>query len=428
MSASKGREPAPGPRAAIVTVGDEILLGETVDTNAAWLGRALARRGIAVTRRATVADIDSEIRRAVGEAMAAVDFVVVSGGLGPTPDDLTRDSVAALLGRPLHLDEALLEALKVRFRDRGFGELPATNLSQAMIPEGALALANPHGTAPGLAMESDGSMVVLLPGVPRELRGIFEQGVVPLIEERFGDRLVPVRLRYIHTTGIPESRLAELVAERLPADTGPVSLAFLPDLRGVELRLTARGVGREEAERWLDALEEALEPAVGPWRFRAEEGDLVEAVGSALKGRGLTLATAESCTGGLIAKRITDRPGASEYFLGGVVAYANEVKVGQLGVDARVLDEHGAVSEPVALAMALGAAERLGADIGVGVTGVAGPDGGTEEKPVGTVWYAASVHGKAVARMERFTGDREAVRERSAQAVLALLLAHLEGR
>ncbi len=423
-----GARGAEAPRSAIVTVGDEILLGETVDTNAAWLGRELAKCGAPVARRETVADEDGEIRRAVAEAMRSSDVVLVSGGLGPTPDDLTRDSVAGLLGRPLNVDEGLLEALRVRFRERGYEDFPTTNVSQAMVPEGARTLANPHGTAPGLAMEANGSLVVLLPGVPRELRGIFETGVAPLLRERFGDRLLPVRLRYIHTTGIPESRLAEVVAEHLPEDMGPLGLAFLPDLRGVDLRLTARGVGLDQAEAWFARVEEALGPALAPWRFESSEGDLVESVGETLRAGHLTLAVAESCTGGLLAKRLTDRAGSSDFFLGGVIAYADAVKVRHLGVEERILAAHGAVSEPVALAMATGVAERFGADAGIGVTGVAGPGGGTAEKPVGTVWYAAAVGGDAVARRERFVGDREAVRERSAQAALALLSGRLEAR
>ncbi len=415
------------PRAVIVTVGDEILLGQTVDTNAAWLGRALADLGIPVARRYTVADLEAEIRDAVSEAAGVADLVLVSGGLGPTPDDLTRVAVAGLLGRPLRVDPALLKVVEERFKRRGYDELPPTNRSQAEVPEGATVLANSRGTAPGLAMEHDGSVVVLLPGVPRELRSIFRERVLPLLKERFGRRLVPVRIHVIHTTGIPESLLAQRVAEHLPEDTGPVGLAFLPDLRGVDLRFTAQGVGAEEAERWFQRLERALEPVLRPWRFEAAGGDLVEAVADALRSRGATLAVAESCTGGLVAKRLTDRPGSSQVFVGGVVAYANDAKMGQLGVDAEDIERHGAVSEAVARAMARGVAERFGADAGIGITGVAGPDGGTAEKPVGTVWYAVVVGGQVVTKHERFTGDREAVRERSAQAALALLLGMLSG-
>lgn len=411
----------------IVTVGDEILLGRTIDTNAAWLGRELADLGIPVARRYTVADLDNEIRRAVAEAMGEADLVLLSGGLGPTPDDLTRDSVADLLGRPLRVDSALLKAVEERFKRRGYEEVPTTNRSQAQVPEGAEVLENAHGTAPGLAMEGEGSLVVLLPGVPRELKSIFRERVRPLLQERFGPRLVPVQIHVIHTTGIPESLLAQRMAEHLPEDTGPVGLAFLPDLRGVDLRFTAQGVGAEEAERWFRRLEDALEPVLRPWRFEAAGGDLVEAVSDALRSRGSTVAVAESCTGGLVAKRLTDHPGSSDVFVGGVVAYANDAKIRHLGVDPGDIARHGAVSETVARAMARGVADRFGADAGIGVTGVAGPDGGTADKPVGTVWYATALGGQVVAKRARFMGDREAVRERSAQAALALLLGMLEG-
>ena len=409
------------PKAAIVTVGDELLLGETVDTNAAWLGRRLAAVGIPVERRATVGDDRGAIGEAVAAAAAAVDLVLVTGGLGPTSDDVTREAVAERLGRPLRLDEGLLAALRERFERRGY-RFAESNRSQAQVPEGAVVLANPHGTAPGLAMEADESLVVLLPGVPRELRGIFEGDLGALLRVRFADRLRPVHMTLIHTTGIPESVLAERVAELLPADLGPVRIAYLPDLRGVDLRLTATGVTEDEARARFREIENALSPAIGRARYAAASGDLAETVLDALRMRGLTLAVAESCTGGLVGKRITDVPGASDLFLGGVVAYHDAVKTGQLGVDPELIAREGAVSEAVALQMARGAVGRLGSDAAVGVTGVAGPGGGTEEKPVGTVWVAAVVGTREKARRLGLPGDREAVRERSAQAALALLL------
>ena len=416
-------------RSAVVTVGDELLLGETTDTNAAWLGRELARRGIPVARRWTVGDEEERIQDAVARALEAADLVLVTGGLGPTPDDLTRDAVAALLEHPLEEDGEVLEAIRTKFRERGVDELPEPNRRVAQVPRGARKLENPHGTAPGLAMEAEGGgRVILLPGVPRELKGIVAGSLDGLLEAWFGDRLPPVHLRTLHTTGIPESLLSQRVDEVLPEDMGPVRLAFLPDRRGVDLRLTAVGVEEEEAARWFDRVEEALAPVVDPWRFEALEGDLVEAVSEALRDAGTTVATAESCTGGLVAKRLTDRPGSSDVFLGGVVAYANRAKQELLGVAAGVLEEHGAVSEAVARAMAEGARARFGTGAGLGITGVAGPDGGTEAKPVGTVWYAVALGGRTVARRERFPGDREEVRDRSAQAVLTLLLRMLEGR
>lgn len=416
-------------RSAVVTVGDELLLGETTDTNAAWLARELARRGIPVARRWTVGDEAGAIGDAVTAALEAAELVLVSGGLGPTPDDLTRDAVADLLDRPLEADAEILEQIRTRFRERGVEELPRPNRRVAQVPRGARTLDNPHGTAPGLALDAaEGRHLILLPGVPRELRGIVDGALDGLLEDWFGDRLPPVYMRVLHTTGIPESLLSQRVDELLPDDLGPVRLAFLPDRRGVDLRLTAVGVEEADAERWFDRVEEALAPVVDPWRFEASGGDLVESVSEALRRAGTTVATAESCTGGLVAQRLTARPGSSEVFLGGVVAYADRAKTELLGVPPELLAEHGAVSEGVARALAEGAVSRFGAGAGIGITGVAGPGGGTEAKPVGTVWYAVAWEGRVVARRERFPGDREEVRDRSAQAALALLLRALEGR
>lgn len=411
----------------MVTVGDELLLGRTVDGNAAWLGRELSGLGVPVLRRSTVGDDDDAIQRAVADALDSAELVIVTGGLGPTRDDRTREAVAALLGAPLRVDPDLLRALEARFRARGYERLPATNVSQAQVPDGATVLSNPQGTAPGLALEREGRWVVLLPGVPREMKAIFAGDLRALIQRELADRLRPVYHRTIHTTGIPESALAERVEERLPAELGPVSIAFLPDLTGVDLRFTALDAPSwEEAERWFDYIEGALAPVLEPFRFDSESGDVVESVAKLLRGSGRRLAVAESCTGGLIAKRITDHPGASAYFLGGVLAYADEVKVQALGVGRATLAQHGAVSEQVALEMARGVADRLGAEAAIAVTGIAGPDGGSYAKPVGTVWYVASLDGRAEARHEVFGGDRTQVRERAAQAALALLLRKLE--
>lgn len=415
-------------RSAIVTVGDELLSGQTVDSNAAWLGRELAALGIPAARRHTVGDEAGEIHHALTDALTVADLVLLSGGLGPTPDDITRDVVAEALGRPLEADEEVLERIRTIYRQRGTDEVPEPNRRVAQVPRGATKLTNPYGTAPGLAMDVEDAVVVLLPGVPRELKGIFSADLVPHLRLRFGDRMAPVHIRTLRTTGIPESALAQKVAEALPQGPDPVKLAFLPDERGVDLRLSCFGVGEEEARRRLDALETILAAVVAPWRFQAPGGDLVEAVSAALRASGRTLALAESCTGGLMAKRITDLPGSSEVFRGGVVAYENRVKVEFLAVDPDVLERDGAVSEAVARQMALGVAARLGADAGVGITGVAGPGGGTEEKPVGTVWFAAAVDGRVEVRRQQFSGDRTGVRERAAQAAFFLLLRLLEAR
>ncbi|MGD2045456.1 MAG: competence/damage-inducible protein A [Gemmatimonadota bacterium] len=419
-------DPGP-PVAALVTVGNELLYGETVDTNAAWLGRSLARLGVEVRRSFTVRDIASDIQEAVRTAMDGADLVLVSGGLGPTRDDLTKAAVAELLGLEIRLDQSLLDRLAERFKARGYDRLPEPNRTQAEVPEGAIVLRNPNGTAPGLVLDADSCLVVLLPGVPRELKGIFDGDLTPLVRKRLSDRLVPIHHRMIHTTGLPESRLAELLDDLLPDDMGPVGIAFLPDVRGVDLRLSARGVTEDEADEWFDRVEKAIEPAIGKWRFDAGSGDVAEALSEALRARGKTVATAESCTGGLVAKRITDLPGSSDVFVGGVVAYHNAVKVAELGVSAADIEEYGAVSEPVARQMARGVCERFGASTGIGITGVAGPGGGSAEKPVGTVWIGIAVGEEVDARLVSLPGDRRAVRERAAQAAVSWLLRRVVG-
>ena len=414
------------PTAAIVAIGDELLLGDTVDTNSAWIGRRLAELGIPVSRRWTVPDIHVEIETAVATASAAADVVLVTGGLGPTPDDCTREAVAALVGVELRVDEGLVTALAERFRARGYERLPESNLSQALILEGARVLPNAKGTAPGQVLEVDGSLVILLPGVPSELMHLVEEQVVPLLSQRFTGRLRPLQHRRIHTVGVPESVLAETVESALPDDMGPVGLAYLPGLGGVQLRLTARGVDSAEADSWLDLVEAALEPVVRECRYHSDSGDLSDALGSALVGASKTLAVAESCTGGLIAQQLTGLPGSSRYFVGGIVAYDNRVKIDALGVPVEDLEVHGAVSEEVAVAMARGVAERMDTSAGLGVTGVAGPAGGTEVKPVGTVCFAAYLDGYCEVRRARFGGDRTEIRERASRATMALLLRMVE--
>ncbi len=412
---------------ALVSVGDELLLGATVDTNAAWLGRELATLGLPVAVGFTVPDDGNAIRRALTEARSRAQLVVVTGGLGPTRDDLTLASAAELLGRTLVEDPTLLAALEERFRARGLAPLPPSNRAQALVPEGARALPNPLGTAPGILFDlgdedGDRGLVVLLPGVPREMKAIFSQSVAPEVRSRFARRLAPLVHRTIRTTGIAESVLADRLAPLLEEVPEGVSVAFLPDVVGVDLRLTARGFGdAAEAEETLAGLARRFEPVVGPHRYESSVGDLAEALGTRLVEAGLTVAVAESCTGGIIAKRLTDSPGASRYFRGGAAVYSNEAKGILAGVDPVLIERNGAVSREVAVALAEGVRDRLHADAGIGVTGVAGPGGGSEEKPVGTVWLAACLGGRTEVRKHVFTGDRDMVRKRAAQAAMDLL-------
>lgn len=419
-------------RAAIVTVGDELLYGATVDTNGAWMGRALAERGIPVVERRVVGDSDADIGGALAGVLSHADLVVMSGGLGPTHDDRTREAVAAHLGLALEIDQTLVAMLERRFRRFGHTSLPSNNLKQAHVPRGGEALANPRGSAPGLLVpvpDAPHKRVALLPGVPREMKGIFEEELMPRVERLYADRMSPVLHHWIHTTGIAESLLAERLRDALPDDLGGVSLAYLPRLTGVDLRLTVTDeTDPAVAAREVARVEAMIAPVVDAFRYEAASGDLVEAIGRVLTDRGLTLVVAESCTGGAIAKRLTDMAGVSSFFQGGVVAYSNRLKSELLGVDPHILEAHGAVSEETALAMARGARDRLGADAAIAITGVAGPGGGSEEKPVGTVWYAASLGDQVHARHRRFPGNREGVRVRSAQAALALLHSLLVGR
>ncbi|MFP3948599.1 MAG: competence/damage-inducible protein A [Gemmatimonadota bacterium] len=422
------RDDSSAPIAAVISVGDELLLGETVNTNQAWLGRALVRTGLTVRDGYTVGDDEDEIRSTVARALDRAEVVIVTGGLGPTPDDRTKEAVADLMGRELELRQDLYDALEARFREWGFDRLPPANRSQAEVPAGARLLRNPRGSAPGILMEAEDATVVLLPGIPREVEAIWKEELEDVLRERFGVRLRPTFHRMIHTTGIPESVLSDSVEEALPDETGPVSVAFLPRSTGADLRLSARGVGTEaEAEEWLDRIEAAIEPVVEGYRYESPRGDLVDAVARALVDSGRMLAVAESCTGGLVAQRLTDRPGSSDYFLGGVVSYSNESKIRDLGVSEELLRLHGAVSDDVVRAMAEGITDRFGAEAGIAITGIAGPGGGTEEKPVGTVWYASRIDGETKSKTFRFGGDRQSVRERSAQAALHLLLRGLQG-
>lgn len=409
------------PELEIVTIGDELLLGETVDSNSAWLGRRLAAEGIRVSRRASVGDDDGAIRSAVGEALERTGTVVCTGGLGPTRDDRTREAVAGLFGRALRLDEGVLAAIRDRFASRGL-EMPAVNRRQAEVPDGARVFANPRGTAPGLALEdAAGRLVVLLPGVPFELRALVEEQVLPFLMLRWVRRGRPIRHRVLRTTGIAESVLAERVEDLLDG-VAPLRVAFLPAPVGVDLRLTSwGGLTEAEAEAALNAAEAKLSERLAPYAYGRDDEDLADAVGRFLTERGLTLAVAESCTGGLIGKRVTDRPGASVFFLGGVIAYDDAVKLRLLGVPRAVLTSYGAVSRETVIAMADGVRALAGADTAVAVTGIAGPGGATPEKPVGTVWIAAAAGEDTEARRHLFPGDREEIRDRAAQAALALL-------
>ena len=405
----------------LVTIGTELLLGFTVDTNGAEIARALAAVGVAVVRRTTVSDSPDAIRDAVRAGLARTGAVLTTGGLGPTRDDISKRVIAELYGAELEFDETVWTALVERFAR--FGRVPvASNRSQAEVPRGAIVLPNRWGTAPGLWLEGPRGLTVMLPGVPGEMRMLLEHEVVPRLAARADGRVV--RSRMLRTTGIPESTLAERMGE-IEREIAPLSLAYLPGLEGVDLRVSAWELAPDEADRRLDLALATLRERGGEHVYGEGDEDLAALVLDAARSNRLRIATAESCTGGLVGVRLTEIPGSSDVYVGGVVSYANDLKTGLLGVDPALVETHGAVSEAVAMAMARGAAERINADLVVSVTGIAGPGGGSEHKPVGTVWFGLSYRGEVSARRSLFVGTRHDIRARAAQAALHLMLSRL---
>lgn len=406
----------------ILAIGNELLLGETVDTNSATVGRRLSRIGARLVRVTTVGDDPARMAAALREVRGRARWAISMGGLGPTRDDRTREVVAEVLGRPLVLDEEQLAIVEEKFRGFGYEEMPASNRSQAMVPEGARVAPNPHGTAPGLVIEEEGFTLFVLPGVPREMEALLESAVLPTLIEALGEGAPVVESKVVHTVGVGESALAERIDD-LVEGAGPLEVAFLPRTGQVDVRLTAAGLPEAEARERLDALAAAIAERAEPWFWGFDGTTLPEAVGRALEARGWTLAVAESCTGGLLGAEITTVPGSSAWFLGGVLAYANAVKDAALGVPEAVLAAHGAVSEETCRAMARGARERLGADVACAITGVAGPGGGTEAKPVGLVFCGVETPDGTRVRRLSYPGSREVVRRRSVLAAQGMILA-----
>jgi nicotinamide-nucleotide amidase len=402
----------------ILTVGDELLLGFTIDTNAAYLARALAEIGVEVVHRTTVGDDAVRIAHAVKVALERTGAVITTGGLGPTSDDRTRPAIAKLFGRELVRDDAIVAQIRERFWRMSSAKMPETNIVQAMVPVGARVLENRHGTAPALFLEDDsGRWVVMLPGVPREMRGLTNDTIIPLLRERIGAASTAVVSRTIRTTGIGESALAERLGD-LAGGVDGLPLAYLPGWAGADLRLTSNQLPADTAALALDAAAQKLREVVGEFAYGEGDDDLAELVLARCRERGLTIATAESCTGGLLGARITAIPGSSDVYQGGVVAYDNSVKTKLLAVRDVSLREHGAVSEQVAREMAEGCARALGTDIGIAITGIAGPGGGTPDKPVGTVWIVVTGVGETRTLGRVYVGDREEIRLRATQAAL----------
>ncbi len=409
--------------AEIITIGDEILIGQIVDTNSAWMAQKLNLIGIKVKQITSVSDEGKHIAAALAQAEERADIVLITGGLGPTRDDITKQVLASYFGMGMRRDEATLEQVK-QFFEKLNRPLIESNMLQADVPDGCLVIQNRNGTAPCMWFDHNGKVIISMPGVPFEMMYLMEEEILPRLSSKF--ELPVIYHKTLLTAGIGESFLAaEILAieNALPAH---IRLAYLPKLGQVRLRLSSVGSDELLLKREVESYVALIKEKVGKYVVAEEDIALEKALLNKMEDRGITLSTAESCTGGHIAQLVTQHAGASVVYKGGAIVYANELKMSVLGVPAETLSTYGAVSEEVVLAMALGAYERFGTDYSVAVTGVAGPGGGTPEKPVGTVWIAVAGPQGAKARRFTFGDKRQQNIERSAIAALTMILNEIE--
>lgn len=404
--------------AILINIGDELLIGQVVNTNAAWMAAELERHDIHVSRIVTIADDLNDIERTLDEAEHS-DVVLITGGLGPTKDDITKEALCRHFGAKLIINQQAYDNVSDYFARRGL-PLSDINKMQGMVPDCCEALLNKVGTAPGMWFERDGRIVVSLPGVPHEMRWLMSTYVLPRLSKRMGREAILHKT--ILTCGIGESFLAEKIAAWEDALPQNFRLAYLPDAGKVRLRLSAHGQDHAELQAQMDGEIEKLAALIPEHIYGYDNETLASTVGKTLLRRGASLATAESCTGGTLAHRITEVAGASQYYVGGVVSYSNELKMNLLGVRRTTLEQFGAVSEQTACEMAVGCRMRLHTDYAVATTGIAGPTGGTDEKPLGTVWIAVASPEGVAAHKYIFATTREQHQERTANQALTDLL------
>jgi nicotinamide-nucleotide amidase len=412
------------PLAAVIAVGSELLTPEKTDTNSLYITQVLNELGIAVAFKSIVGDSRAELQAHVAYALSRHRVLIMTGGLGPTDDDLTREVVAAHLDVPMDEDPAILGAIEQRFAARGW-KMPAVNRRQAQVPRGAVVLTNPHGTAPGLWIEQGEAVIVLLPGPPREMKPMIDGEVRARLQARAG--AIRLHKRLIRVSGKGESAVEEIVQpiySMWTKEQPPIETTILASLGQVELHLTLQSADAAAATARLDRAVVDLVAALGNDAVSTDGSSLEAVVGQLLKARGWWVAFAESCTGGLATSRLTDVPGSSAYVERSIVAYSNRAKIELLGVGDALIEEHGAVSEAVAVAMAAGIRARAGVDLGVGITGIAGPGGGTEQKPVGTVCIAVA-GSRTIVRTFRFPGGRDVVKAMSANWAIDMVRRYL---
>lgn len=403
--------------AEIIAIGSEMLTPFRTDTNSLWLTERLNSLGVDVKLKTIVGDDEGRLEETIRDAMKRSEIIVSTGGLGPTEDDITRKIFARVLQKRLVLNDAILEKIRARFARRGV-PMPEINSRQALIIEGAEIIDNNNGTAPGMLIRNGKCTIALLPGPPREMKPMFEAAVAPALRQQVGDLFI--LRRKLSIFGLTESSTDELAAPIYTQYKNPTTTILFKDGQ-IELHLTATAKKAAEGEKLLDELAGRLDEALGNYVFSRRDETLEEVAGNLLKFNGYTLATAESCTGGLLAGRITDVPGSSEYFIEGVVTYSNEAKIRMLGVPTDLIERHGAVSEEVARAMADGVRSLAGTTFGIGITGIAGPGGGSEEKPVGLVYIALADDNDAIVRKFVFPGDRQFIRQLSVNAALDMI-------
>ncbi len=405
--------------AELIAVGSELLSWDKVETNSLYISKQLNLLGIDVRYKSIVGDIESDIEAILKISVDRSPLVIVTGGLGPTEDDLTRKAVSKALKRGLVLKEELLEKIRKRFESMGKA-MPKNNERQALMPNKAVVIDNPIGTAPGFAIEHDKSLVICLPGVPAEMQRMFEEGAVPLIKKRI-DASEAVKLRIIRTCGIAEAKLDEIIGDLYAIDKN-IRIGLAADENGVDVRITASKGSEIETTRLSAELEEKITARLKDYIYGFDNEEMEGIVVRLLKEKGMKLSIAESCTGGLISKRITDVSGSSACFDRGIVSYSNESKVQLLKVPPKLLEEYGAVSSQAAMAMAEGVRRISNTELGIGVTGIAGPTGGTSEKPVGLVYIAVSEKGKeARCKGYNFAGSRDMIRMKASQFALDII-------
>jgi nicotinamide-nucleotide amidase len=410
--------------ASIITIGDELLIGQTIDTNSAWMAHELNKIGVWVKRRVAVGDTREDIWQALDEESQSAQIILITGGLGPTADDITKPLLCDYFGGKMIVNEMVLEHVSAIFR-RLNRPIIERNMKQAEVPDVCTVLMNKRGTAPGMLFRKGNCIYISMPGVPHEMKGIMQDEVFPLLKREY--KMPFILHRTLLTAGIGESFLAEKIVvweEALPSD---IKLAYLPNYGMVRLRLTATGINKEQLDKQLDHLFAELQEQVKEWLIVAEDMPLEKALGQLLLSKNKTMATAESCSGGYIAHLITAIPGSSEYFKGTVVAYAYDVKEDVLGVQHSTLETKGAVSEETVTEMLNGLLQKTTADYGIATSGVMGPGGGTEDKPVGTVWVAVGSRKKMIAKRLHFRFDRLKNIELTATNALLMLFQFIEG-